>query len=89
MGLVRLMRAENGMEAEMVCALLREYGVRCVAGGIDFPGGTGLGGLMSAGRSLAQDQFGPKLVLVHEDDLALAQQVLAAPIEDDEAEADT
>ena len=78
------MRAQSGTEAEMVCALLREYGVRCVAGGIDFAGGPGLGGLISAGRNLARDQFAPQQVLVHEDDLELAQQVLAAPIEDAE-----
>lgn len=89
MGLVRLMRAENGMEAEMVCALLRGYEVRCFAGGIDLPPGANLEDLLSAGRSLFGDQFAPQTVFVHEDDEELARQVLAAPISEDEAELGT
>ena len=39
MGLVSPMRVENAIEAEMVCAMLREYEGGVSSGGIDFPTG--------------------------------------------------
>lgn len=87
MGLVHLMRVESGMEAEMVCALLREYDVRCIAAGLGFTTRGGIDDVLAAGRNLARDQFAPQQVL-HEDDLELAKQVLAAPIDGDDTESE-
>ncbi len=70
----------------MVCALLREYDVRCIAAGLGFTTRVGIDDVLAAGRNLARDQFAPQQVLVHEDDLELAKQVLAAPIDGDDTE---
>jgi hypothetical protein len=88
MTLVRLTTVEDGMEAEMICALLREYEVRCAVAGSLGPTAAARGIVGSAMRAV-QGDLAPTDVLVHEDDLELAQQVLAAPIVEDEPEPGT
>ncbi len=74
MALTTLTVVSSGLEAEELCGLLRVNGIECtyrqtsVAGGITAS--TGL--------------VGPTEVLVDQSDLELAQELLAAPLEDDE-----
>lgn len=88
MTLVLLTHVEDGMEAEMICALLRQYDVRCAVAGSLGPTAGASGIVGSVVRSV-QGDLAPTDVLVHEDDLELAREVLAAPIVEDEPEPGT
>lgn len=72
---VRLIEVADGMEAEMVCALVREDGVRCACRQ------TGSQSVISPGVGMA----GRQEVLVAEEGLAQAHVILAAPIDGEAA----
>jgi hypothetical protein len=67
---VRLLIASNEPEAEIVCSLLRADGLRCAHRITDLAFGSG-GELPSSGA-------GPREVLVRQDELERAREVLAA-----------
>lgn len=86
MGLVRLTTLDDGVESEMLCALLRSFDVRCISVAATTPGTT-IGALGAGALArLSGDQFAPHDVLVQEDDLELAREILAAPVEETSAE---
>jgi hypothetical protein len=68
---VRLIEVADGMEAEMICALLREHGVRCAYRQAGFQS------VISPGAGMA----GRQEVLVAQEDLKRAHEILAAPID--------
>lgn len=80
---VRLMIAAHEPEAEIVCGLLRESGIRCMHRITNFAFGSG-GEIASSGA-------GPREVLVRPDELERARELLRAELGDmpDEGEAPT
>jgi Putative prokaryotic signal transducing protein len=89
MGLTRLQIFNDGVESEMVCALLRGYGIKCASVPANVPG-TSIGALIGGaiGR-VSGDQFARHDVLVNEEDLERAREILAAPIDEESAEPGT
>jgi hypothetical protein len=73
---VRLTVVANEPEAELVCGLLRQSGIRCMHRITDLAFGSG-GELPASGA-------GPREVLVRPDDLATATELLATATSGDE-----
>jgi Putative prokaryotic signal transducing protein len=68
-GEVRLTVVANEMEAEMLCGLLRANGIACMSQRTNLAAG-----MADAGTSMA----GPREILVEEDQLDAARQLLPA-----------
>jgi hypothetical protein len=91
MGLVRLTTCADGVETEMVCALLRGYGLRCASVSSGVPGTGATLGVLVGGMAafVSGDRFGPHDVMVNEEDIELAREILAAPIQEEPTESGT
>lgn len=68
MSVVRLMVVGNSMEAETICGLLRTEGIACDHRQTD----------MGAGAGEAVGDSGPREILVAQDDLESARQLVSA-----------
>jgi putative signal transducing protein len=75
---VRLMVVADSMEADVICGLLRTEGIACDHRHTD----------MGAGAGDAIGTAGPREILVRSEDLARAQELVAAPGDPDDAPAD-
>ena len=76
----------DAVESEMVCALLRGYGVTCASVPANTAGTTVAVLVTREIARVSGDQFAPHDVLVYEDDLQRAREILAAPVDEEPPE---
>lgn len=91
--MIRLTTCADGVEAEMILALLRTYEIPGVAtaAGPGAPGaGAAIGAIVGGYAALVGgDRFAPQDILVHEEDLDTAREILTAPVDEEPTESGT